>query len=495
MAFDASPEKKLNSAQQRAVAFGSVYEKITKGESVEDSEELEESLDEEGLNKITDIAENAVLDQLDVSPEAVAEFEHSEAFRKLDELQSVLNEIRVKLEAGEDITNEDAEVVQVAYDAVETATVTETGLMNFNPDTYITEQFKEHPYLIPSQRSPVYLLQREYRRAMKEGATQDAEELAQQIKDHVDELVGNDKLIEEGISANLELRERRRGDLKLQDLDSEEFDEGPLILTEADRVYPPEQKVEAESMPTELYGMKLPTADNTSESEEQNQAEYVAPTRLERLVGLHGEEVGRDMYESEQVRANLRSEIEHHQADQESVVESLSSEEQLKNDLAEFAVGSLEPELRDESYSETDESAYATRKVVAPVSFTPERVTAKSADMQVESNTAVEKLREKEMIQRGVDTIEKQGADFFGKLFGTGPSPYEKCGDEIFTEFMGDAGAWKINTTLQKYGIDRNVYDQWYLLRDEIMDLVEDVEGKTFKEVIDEYVTKVSVII
>jgi hypothetical protein len=201
---------------------------------------------------------------LEQQPELVAFDEQAEQVltKRFKPLRDALEVLEGKFDSGADIFDDELERVQIEHDTAVHGVIELFESEPFDINTYITEQFAEHPYLIPSQRSPVYLLQREYKRALKEDATQDAKELAQQIKDHVDELVGNDTIAQEGVGANLESQTRRRGDLEVENLDPVDYEEGRRVFDGVDRISLSENNTKTEAIVTELYGMKLPTADD-----------------------------------------------------------------------------------------------------------------------------------------------------------------------------------------------------------------------------------------
>jgi hypothetical protein len=273
MAFDGEPSDFKSTAEKDASAvFGgeSLFENL---KAANDNNEREFSLDSaEAIQSLLEYVEDTALDNwIDIHPADWSGFSDTESYQLLTELQHEAKILEDKIETGE-VSDVDAIVLQVLIDKFqehESPDVVENSIEEepFDINTYITEQFAEHPYLSPSALAPVYNSYGEYKRTLDAGLTEVAEMLAQRIKDHVDELAGNDTIAQEGVGANLEFQERRReerrrGELTVEDLDPEESDLGRRIFDGVDRTSPSENNTKIEAITTELYGMQLPTADD-----------------------------------------------------------------------------------------------------------------------------------------------------------------------------------------------------------------------------------------
>ncbi len=493
MAFDVAPENKYNSARRNADAFGPVYAKITqpeKFENTEDTEEVEESLDSEtGIDNIMIAAENLVLDRLVSSSEEAAEFGYTDAFDKLNDLEDKLSSIRAKLEAGEEITNEDGEAVQAAYNAVETSIQAETEYdseveQQFDPGTYAQEQFDEHGFITATNRSRVYSLVREYQRALKEtdegkdvAAVAHVEQIAQEIKSVVDELVGNDVLPQEGVGYDLSPSSKKETGLRIKNLD---LDEGESISIGLEPVV----LKEPETIIEKLQSTATPGIDFSVSSR-------------------YSEEIAKDIQETQQDTENLRviaQEQEQEDMDDEpdvaSVSENVYSPEQKESDdntygepidMEAFA-GS---DARDELFEDEDdyeEELVVPDAVPTTTSFTPESVAAKATEIQSQPKEASEKINQEAVIQAGVKKIENTKS-WWDSIISNDVSPYEVFQDLSFKEVMDwQDSPQQLEWKLMSYRIDRDDYNKWAALEEDIMTTVEVDPKQTFKEVVDQYI-------
>ena len=413
-------------------------------------------------------------------------------------MQAALDIIKQKLEVEDEITDEELENVQNAYDQAvhgpislqEFVEADEGSAEVFDPATYITENLEGNVSVKASERTQVMLLQESYENAVKNGNTTKAESIAKQIKEHVDELVGNDQVEDEGTGTDLTVGRKS----------------------------------------------KILTPENLDTGEEKVSF-YPKPNSLESLMQLHGDEAGRDIYESRQVVANLRAEAEKAKAQSEAVqavpVESvetvdvaelasntelsaedqlravlaeaevdslepvladeamddlfdkLTPEEQLKKDLAEYGVTSLEPDLAEEVYGEFED----VQDEEAPSAVEP--VDMAAIELEEEPIKVMDAISQSALIANGVKKIEFKEVGWLDQLLGNNVSPYEVLKDLSFAEVMD----WQDNPKqlewkLMAYKIDRKDYNKWAALEAEIAKVVAVSPDQTFKEVVDEYLVK-----
>jgi hypothetical protein len=269
MAFDGEPSDFKSTAEKDASAVfdgESLFENL---EAANANEEREFSLDSaEAIQSLLEYVEDTALDNwIDKHPADWSSFSDTESYQLLTELQHEAKILENKIETGE-VSDVDAIVLQALIDKFQEKEspdlVVEKSAEDelFDINTYITEQFAEHSYLSPSALAPVYNSYGEYKRTLDAGLTEVAEMLAQRIRDHVDELVGNNTIAHEGVGANLESQARRRGDLIVEDLNPVDSVGGRRIFDGVDRISLSENNTKTEAIVTELYGMKLPTADD-----------------------------------------------------------------------------------------------------------------------------------------------------------------------------------------------------------------------------------------
>jgi hypothetical protein len=472
------------------------------------------------------------------------DFTNTEAYTLLQTLKEKLTE----LEDKEEITDADVDEIQTLCDSIAQASLDEIEESEepFDPSAYIQEQFSAHPYLIPSQRSPVYLLEREYKRAVAEGVTDDAQQLAEQIKQHVDELTGNDDIAVEGVGVDLE-RPRQGVRLTPEDLDGAELEQTSHI-----KITKTESASESETL--ELYGMKLPSAgdkfrfgaitfrdglklamrhDPELQQLPGKQAlfgemlkllEYVpedgisveTEARLRELATQINdpefaiEQVSEqsDLSESEpqkqttivldateipsptQLEADLAtlgariddSTVYHQDTNAKNAVPS-TPEYDLQQVMRDVGQTSLEPDVISE-HLDPD-----TKNTSQPPRFTPKSVT--------ESATSRAEVRQQkqyeEMVKNEVKKIEKISSGFFSRIVNGGESPYKYLADEDFEGLVMHSQTPYVDSTqrqvfmryLEREGVSQSAFEEWMKLLPEIEERGIDTAGKTFKQVVD----------
>ncbi|MFT5831635.1 MAG: hypothetical protein ACI9SY_000002 [Candidatus Paceibacteria bacterium] len=518
-------------------------------EAVNDNER-EFSLDSaEAIQSLFAYVEDTALDNwLDEHPGDWSGFSESESFQLLTELQHEAHILEEKIEVGE-VSEVDAIEIQVLIDKLQAneslKDIAENSVESeqFDPNSYINDQFADHPYLIPSQRSPVYLLQREYKRALSEGATGDAEILAQQIKDHVDELVGNDQIPEEGNGTDLTL-EKKGTELKPDNLDAAEekvvvypaansleslmqlhgeevgrdlFESRQVVKnlraeTEKATVHP--ESVEGMSLDsdenisgvvTDLYGMRLPTSDDPYrfnavtfrdglEIAMRHDAERLSqlPEKLQLFSEL--QELLKDVPVDGITEETSKRLQELAQEINESDVVVNPIEPELVDQISEFSPQEVTPEERLKSdlaeYGiESLEPEMVEEAQTTPVSFAPSLVQESTV-----REAAKEEKEYERQVKKEIKTIEASAnQNFLSRFVNKDTSPYEKLANDDFETVIMDTNLRYVNSFqraafIRNKQIDHTAFDRWMNLFSQLEDSGIETAGKTFKEVADQLV-------
>jgi hypothetical protein len=443
MAFDGEPSDFKSTAEKDASAVfdgESLFENL---EAADGNQEKEFSLDSaEAIQSLLEYVEDTALDNwIDKHPVDWSSFSDTESYQLLAELQHEAKILEDKIETGE-VSDVDAIVLQALIDEFqehESPDVVENSIEeeSFDVETYVNEQFSESSGLAASSITPVYTLLQEYKRAVEKEKVGDAEMLAQQIKDHVDELVGNNTIAQEGFGANLELQGRRRGDLEVEELDSQEPDLGRRIFAGVDKISPSENNAKTEAIATELYGMQLPTADDA----------------------------------------------------RDDLLREITPEEQLKKDLAEYGVEDLEPQLAAEAYVEPDKSEEVEVRA-APTSFAPAAVQEDQPSREAAREAREYKKKFEDKI-KGIEHLDSGG--FFSRLVNAGQSPYEVLADMNFEDIVLSsqppyADSFNRSNYIKGLNVDHSAFENWMKLLPEIDDFSIETNGRTFKEVTDDLI-------
>lgn len=193
-----------------------------------------ESVDSDEGDVLLDSLENidsfydSVADQVEeMLAEAGAEqdgVENRELEQLLLKLSQNLNAIKQKIEDGYNPSELDQLHIQESYENIMNqadAMVEASAEESFDPETYVHEQFAEHKGLKHSETTPVILLLSQYKEAASRDDLESAESISEQIRGYVDELVGNDKIKEEGFGIDL-LSQKEGVKLTPENLDDSE---------------------------------------------------------------------------------------------------------------------------------------------------------------------------------------------------------------------------------------------------------------------------------
>jgi len=400
-------------------------------ETLEQEEDIGDVHSPESIDRLLAYVQSEIEDRVEKTGLSAEAFNQSEAASSLSDFADLLEGMKTVAEDGE-LTDEDGEIVQAAYDRVMGADLNPIETIDqteaFDPDQYIAEKFR-YANLRQSERHPVYVLQQAYRDAVEKDNVQNAEELAQQIKEYVDELVGTDSIEQEGVGVDLSYR-RRGVDLQPVVLDKEDAD---VITRVIDRTHKPTEQAET------------------------------GPLVLEQKDRV---------YTPDESPVNYDDNVQ------------LSSEQKLQNDLAEFGAASLEPELAQEltlepeTETETETSSSVTQESVQTSVISP-REKAREAVRQL-------KAREQELHK-----IEGFSSDKFMSTLFNGESPYKALGQENFDGLFTlalETGSRRADflRLLKDDNINEVAFNRWIDTLSELGDI--DTADKTFKEVADELI-------
>jgi hypothetical protein len=471
MAFDGELSDFKSTAEKDPSAVfddESLFENL---EAANDNNEREFSLDSaEAIQSLLTYVEDTALDNwLDEHPGDGNGFSDSESFQLLTELQHEAKILEKKIETGE-VSEVDAVAIQALIDKFQASESPEDVSENFaeselfDPNSYIHDQFAGHPYLIPSQRSPVYLLQREYKRALSEGVSGDAEILAQQIKDHVDELVGNDLLAEEGVGTDLTMK-KKSAPLVLKNLDPEpqedepkfRFDDNiPVVLEEPE----PAEEVQLQT----LYGMQLPTVEQ------------------------------KNTFSAASFREGLQIAMRH-----DADLQQMPDKQELFNELLNLLKYIPENGVSTEVASELQDLAEKINDSEVVVSETAKSISASFTPNAIKEHISTRDLkqeqgRQEREIQKEIETIEASAnQNFLSRFVNRDKSPYEKLANNDFETVVMDTDPQFVNSFqraafIRDKQIDQTAFDRWMNLFSQLEDSGIETAGKTFKEVADQLV-------
>ena len=398
-------------------------------ETLEQEEDIGDVHSPESIDRLLAYVQSEIEDRVEKTGLSAEAFNQSEAASSLSDFADLLEGMKTVAEDGE-LTDEDGEIVQAAYDRVMGADLNPIETIDqteaFDPDQYIAEKFR-YANLRQSERNPVYVLQQAYRAAVEKDNVKNAEELALQIKEYVDELVGVEPVEQEGIGVDLSYR-RRGVDLQPVVLDKEDVD---VITRVIDRTNKPTEQVKTGPLVLE-QAARVHTADELVVNYDDN--------------------------------------------------DQLSSEQKLQNDLAEFGVESLEPELAQEltpdPETETETSSSVTQESVQTSVISP-REKAREA-------VVMKNRREQELHK-----IEGFSSNKFMSTLFNGESPYKALGEENFNDLFTlalETGSKRADflRLLKNDNINEVAFNKWIDTLSELEDI--DTAGKTFKEVADELI-------
>jgi hypothetical protein len=485
--------------------------------------ELDENQDDVALDSIEAVdafhaeVETSVTERLQAADTAIAE--HSVLSGQLQEFTEYLESVRVKLRGGFALSELDQAHVQEIYerlmDEVDglTETVEETP---FDPESYIHEQFAEHPYLTASKRQSAYSLLREYKRALKETGDQEAQELAAQlaleIQELVDELVGNDLLPEEGQGSDLTKRKvgtkltltsldeelptvaKEHTSETTNDQDSQSIaghDYVDLPQAQAESVQPalePEPIAEvvamqpakqAEVTPKKLGFFKKLTSRFTRNREADN------PNYKRHLAEVaHAAEVAQDVADLRAMAAR-RAEAQRPSplmlTQDMRLPNELSPEEQLQQVMAENGQDSLEWVANKENFA-----PFEPHKTETTPQFTPTSVQEKSWLSRAEQ---IDSRQAQLQLLRAVGNVEAIPTGWFASNLDAGQSPYQVLGNDSFEDLATYAQSNETRTEcrawLKSNGIDEHAFFNWMDLLPEMQARGVQTDGQSFKQVID----------
>jgi hypothetical protein len=460
--------------------------------------------------------ETSVTERLQAADLAIAE--HSVLSGQLQEFEVYLESIKVKLQTKSTFSELDRAHVQEIYERMmdEVDGLTETiEEPPFDPESYIHEQFAEHPYLTASKRQSAYSLLREYKRALKEPDDKQAQELVAQlaleIQELVDELVGNDLLPEEGYGSDLT---RRKVGTK-------------LTLTSSDDELPSASK-EGESETTTDQGshsiagydyVDLPQAQGELAQpvlEQEPIAEVVAmqpaeqaevtpekPGFIKKLTSrfTRNREADNPNYKRHMAEVAHAAEVAQDAADLRVMAARraeaqrpspliLTQDMRLPNELPPEEPSQIMVENGQDSIewvaSKEDFAPFEPHKTETTSQFTPTSVQEQSwlsRAEQIDSRQA--QLR----LLRAVGDVEAIPTGWFASNLDAGQSPYQVLGDDSFedlatyaqsNETRAECRAW-----LKSNGIDEHAFFNWMELLPEMQARGVQTDGQSFKVVID----------
>jgi len=461
--------------------------------------------------------ETSVTERLQAADLAIAE--HSVLSGQLQEFEVYLESIKVKLQTKSTFSELDRAHVQEIYERMmdEVDGLTETiEEPPFDPESYIHEQFAEHPYLTASKRQSAYSLLREYKRALKETGDQEAQELAAQlaleIQELVDELVGNDLLAEEGQGSDL-TRKRMGTKLILKSLDDEPptvakeltsetttdqdsqfidgYDYVDLPQAQAELVQPalePEPIAEvaamqpaeqAEVTPENLGFFKKLTSRFTRNREADN------PNYKRHLAEVaHAAEVAQDAADLRAMAAR-RAEAQRPSPlllTQDMILPNeLSTEAQLQQVMAENGQASAEWVASKENFA-----PFEPHKTETTRQFTPASVQEQPGSSPAEQ---IDFEQTQERLLTTVVDVEAIPTGWFASNLDAGQSPYQVLGNMSFedlaayaqsSETRAECRAW-----LKSNDIDEHAFFKWMELLPEMQARGVHTDGQSFKQVID----------
>ena len=461
--------------------------------------------------------EMSVTERLQAAGMAIVE--HSVLSGQLQEFTEYLKSVKVKLRGEFAVSELDQAHVQEIYIRImdEVDALTETiEEPPFDPESYIHEQFAEHPYMTASKRQSAYSLLREYKRALKETGDQEAQELAAQlaleIQELVDELVGNDLLPEEGQGSDLTSR-KAGTKLTLTSLDDEPpsvskehtsetttdqdsqsivgYDYVDLPQAQAESVQPalePEPIAEvaamqpaeqAEATPEKLGFFEKLTSRFTRNREADN------PNYKRHLAEVaHAAKVAQDVADLRAMAAR-RAEAQRPSplmlTQDMRLPNELSSEEQLQQVMAENGQASAEWVASKENFAPFEPHKTETTRQFTPASV--QEQPGSSQDEQIDSRQAQQRLL------RAVGDVEAIPTGWFASNLDAGQSPYQVLGNMSFEDLAAYAQSSetraKCRAWLKSNGIDEHAFFNWMDLLPEMQARGVQTDGQSFKEVID----------
>lgn len=490
----------VNAAQRRAVEAGDVFAKLLGSSEAVVLEEPEEEIaldTPEGLSTLMQYAEDRALNAVyEYNPEtlevtyhcSITDFVHTDTYDTLRQLDRQLGQMSDKTEVGEEIHESDAVEVQGLIDILNTTPVVleepeqvrepqdgaleeDLYIEEFDPEQEVFAYIGRNPDVPVSTKSKAYQLLSLYESS---DDPQEQAEYAEKIRTIVNTFKESDESTDEQVVSVPHIRSKT---LVLSD----ESDEGLVQIT---------QKLRS-----------------------------TASASFDPQTAPHSAEVALDLAETHQVIDNLQSL-------REVVAEPWTAEGKTQDEIdAYYRVENLNfwrnktsELLNNKTVDENEQSAtpsirnpFTPHSVVSehPVALPSEeelieKVRTPLVDTQsvpkvvesaeVEKAAAVKKAEQQKekMIAKSVLDFEGLTKMFFG-MFAT-ESPYAVLGDELFDDIVAAADTAQDRTVfimqLNQKNVDHGAFQRW-------MDRVVDIEalgitteGRSFKEVIDEYIAQ-----
>ena len=448
------------------------------------------------------------------------EFSQSELYSALQDFEDLMEGMIVVVEEPSGLSEADAASIQRAYDRVleaETEQALDSAVefadeTDFDPEAYIFTHIDNQQGFTSMERASVNVLRREYKRLVAAGDTGASEEVAQDIKQLVDDLRGVAAEQEDQSEPEDEDGEFppqptiKRGDLVLNSLD-EEGDSDSITTDDGEDETPSE-------LLSPLYGMKIP--------DEQSELYEVASFREGLKVAFHHDKYleqfpqrqvlftkliafldvigGRKLSAEETARLH---ELVIQINDPGYVAEQKTPEDEVgdtdNGDLKYAAPAESSPASEPLILQQSDRDFAAELRTTLD---TAEQNSLEASDYDEgigdeddyvdESEKAVE-LSGRQLekyLQEAVRDIERLKPNFIERLTGDIPSPYEKLSDEKFDEVVEAAQAGNSAYILQwlnDSGIDFDAFYRWMDLVPSFKEENISTAGRTFKEVIDEF--------
>jgi hypothetical protein len=510
-----------NRSKYGSAAEGPIAQPESDQTRVEDAE-LDENEDDVKLDSIEAVdafyaeVETSVTQRLQAADLTIAE--RSVLSSQLQEFALYLESVKAKLRGEFALSELDQAHVQEIYVRImdEVDALTETAEEPpFDPESYIHEQFAEHPYLTASKRQSAYSLLREYKRTLKESGDQEAQELAAQlaleIQKLVDKLVGNDLLPEEGQGSDLTSR-KVGTKLTLTSWDDEPLtvarehtsetttDQGSYSIDGYDFVDLPQPQTElaqpalepepiaevvvmqpaeqAEVAPEKLGFFKKLTSRLTRNREADN------PNYKRHLAEVaYASEVAQDA-------ADLRSMADRRAEAQRPSPLILTQDMRLPNELSPEA----QPQIMAENgqapvewvASKENYAPFEPHKTETAPQFTPASVQEQPGSSPAEQ---IDSRQAQQQLLRAVGNVEAIPTSWFASNLDAGQSPYQVLGNDSFEDLATYAQSNETRTEcrawLKSNGIDEHAFFNWMDLLPEMQARGVQTDGQSFKEVID----------